>query len=162
MAEVPERRVARRALQRVVARDGAAEEYLSFCLAGELYGVAITRVREIAIVPPLTQVPRARPEVLGLCSVRGLLVTVLDLRRRLGVAEGPTTRRSRVLLVGGPQEEVLGLFVDEVRQVVLLAPTELEPASVVLGAKTPDHVAAVGRLDGQLLVIIDLKLLLES
>ena len=93
-------------------------EFLVFSLSGDVYGVELTRIREILSPPPLTPVPRAPRDVLGICSVRGLLVTVIDLRRRLGLEEPARTRRARVLLTVTSSGEVIGLFVDEVRQVL--------------------------------------------
>src|SRR6188472_3256937 len=91
---------------------GPVREFLTFKLADELYGVELTRIKEILSPPPITDVPRASREVLGVCSVRGLLVTVFDLRRRLSLIERPNTRRTRILLVTADWGEVMGLLVD--------------------------------------------------
>src|SRR5207244_2146967 len=103
-------RLARRAQER-----GPVREFLVFTLASETYAVDLTRVKEILSPPPITMVPRAPREVLGVCSVRGLLVTVVDLRRKLRVEEHALTRRARILLTSSGAEETLGLLVDEVR-----------------------------------------------
>src|ERR1700744_5980536 len=99
---------------------GPRREFLMFPLAGELYGVELTRIKEILSPPPITVVPRAPREVIGVCSVRGLLVTVMDLRRKLRLDERPRTRRARILLGAAESGEVIGLLVDEVRHVVRL------------------------------------------
>src|SRR5580693_5694976 len=93
---------------------GPRTEFLAFVLAGDIYAAPVALVREILKPPPLTPVPRARDSVLGIISVRGQLVTVIDLRRRLRLAEEPLSRRSRILLVDASRGEVLGLYVDEV------------------------------------------------
>ena len=77
---------------------GPVTEFLAFILAGEIYAVPLTKIREILSPPPITKVPRAPGDVIGVCSVRGLLVTVMNLRRRLVVDETATTRRTRILL----------------------------------------------------------------
>lgn len=151
---------AARAVRRHVGQQaGTVRELLGFVLAGEAYGVDLTRIREILSPPPLTPVPRAARDVLGLCSVRGLLVTVLDLRRCLGVTESAPTRRTRLLLTEAEGGEVLGLMVDEVHQVLRLTHAELEPAAS-LGADVGDHVTGVGRQDGRMIVILELPVLL--
>ena len=116
----------------------------------------IGEVREILRFPPVTEVPRAPSEVLGVISVRGLLVTVIDLRRRLRMTPSEPTRRGRILLVTGAQEEVIGLYVDEVLQVYRLAETEIEIATNVLAGKVPDYVVGIGRPQGALLILLDL------
>src|SRR5262245_38705203 len=107
---------------------GPLTEYLAFLLGEDIYGTPVSIVREILKPPPLTPVPRAPYAVMGIVSVRGQLVTVLDLRRRLDLESGPMTRKTRILLVIGPGEETIGLYVDEVLQVVRLTESEIEPA----------------------------------
>lgn len=131
-------------------------EFLLFSLAGDAYAVELSRVREIVSPPALTKVPRAASEVLGVCSVRGLLVTVIDLRRRVRVQSSPPSRSSRILLTTTATNEVVGLFVDEVRYVVRLEGSEIEPAQVVLGGDVPDHVLGIGRTQGEVIVVLDL------
>src|SRR5262245_59490955 len=142
-----EGRLARRAVER-----GPVREFLVFTLAGELYGIELTRIREILSPPPITYVPRAASDVIGVCSVRGLLITVIDLRRRLSLEERPPTRRSRILLTQTDSGEVLGLYVDEVRQVMRLLETEIEVATSILGGDVSEHVLGIGRPEGLVLV----------
>jgi purine-binding chemotaxis protein CheW len=136
---------------------GPRVEYLAFRLGGDTYAVSIGEVREILKLPPVTEVPRAPPEVIGVVSVRGLLVTVIDLRQRLQTVVGELTRKGRILLVNGAENEIIGLYVDEVLQVYRLAEGEIELAANVLGGKLPDHVVGIGRPDDTLLILVDLR-----
>jgi len=146
---------ASRLARRVSAR-GPLREFLMFALTGELYGVELTRIKEILSPPPITMVPRAPREVIGVCSVRGLLVTVLDLRRKLNLEERPLTRRARILLGEAESGEVIGLLVDEVRHVVRLATTEIEAAATALGGDVSEFVLGIGRPAGEFLILLDL------
>lgn len=141
---------------------GPLAEYLAFVLAGDVYAVSIRSVREILKPPPFTEVPRSPPEVLGVVSVRGLLVTVVDLRRRLRLVESAATRRSRVLLVEVDGGELIGLLVDEVLQVHRLAEGEIEPASSVLGGQLADYVLGIGRPEGELVILLDLRAIIGA
>jgi purine-binding chemotaxis protein CheW len=132
-------------------------EFLVFTLAGDAYAVELARIREIVSPPALTDVPRAAPEILGLCSVRGLLITVIDLRRRLKLKEVPLSRSSRILLTQSQSGEVVGLFVDDVRHVIRLEAGEIELAHTILGGDLSDYVMGVGRPHGAVIVILDLK-----
>jgi purine-binding chemotaxis protein CheW len=134
---------------------GPRVEYLAFRLGADTYAVPIGEVREILKLPPVTEVPRAPGDVLGVVSVRGLLVTVIDLKRRLRVASADITKRGRILLVMGADSEVIGLYVDEVLQVYRLAETEVEVAGNALG-KLGDYVVGIGRPEGALLILVDL------
>jgi purine-binding chemotaxis protein CheW len=137
-------------------------EFLVFVLAGEHYAVELTRIREILSPPPITPVPRAGREVIGVCSVRGLLVTVVDLRRRLRLPEAPQTRRTRILLAQGESGEVVGLLVDEVRQVLRLGEAEIEIANSVLGGEVSEHVLGIGRPTGMIVILLDLSAIVSS
>ncbi|MEI7892758.1 MAG: chemotaxis protein CheW [Myxococcales bacterium] len=149
-------RAARRA-----GEGGKRTEYLAFTLAGEAYAVQIAFIAEILKPPPITEVPRAPRNILGVVSVRGKLVTVVDLRRRFQLAESPIDRKSRILLTDLGLGEQIGLLVDEVLQVYRLAESELEAASA-LGGDQPAHIAGIGRPPGQLLVLLDLRPILET
>jgi purine-binding chemotaxis protein CheW len=153
-------------LRRAVARTprraadlGRRIEYLAFLLAGDTYAVQISFIAEILKPPPITEVPRAPREIIGVMSVRGRLVTVIDLRRRFRLAEQAADRKTRILLVETGEEQI-GLLVDEVLQVYRLADSEIEPAQV-LGGDQPAHIAGIGRPEGALLILIDLKPILE-
>jgi purine-binding chemotaxis protein CheW len=138
---------------------GRRVEYLAFILAGDTYAVQIAFIAEILKPPPVTEVPRAPRDVIGVMSVRGRLVTVIDLRRRFRLAEQTPDRKTRILLVETGEEQI-GLLVDEVLQVYRLADSEIEPAQV-LGGDQPAHIAGIGRPEGALLILIDLKPILE-
>ena len=129
-------------------REGEAREreLLAFELAGERFALPLGSVREILKVAPVTEVPRARPEVLGILSVRGRITTVLDLRRRLRMPPGEVTKQRRILLVA-TRDEVIGLLVDRVHQVHRLQEDEIGLAAAVAGDLS-DYVVGVGRPNG--------------
>jgi purine-binding chemotaxis protein CheW len=135
-------------------------EYLGFVVCGHMYGVSLGEVREILRLPPLTEVPRAPVWVMGVVSVRGLLVTVIDLRVRLRAVSEEASRKGRVLLVEGADSEIVGLYVDEVLQVFRLAETEVEGAAAVLGSQTAEYVVGIGHSEGKMLTLIDLGAIL--
>jgi purine-binding chemotaxis protein CheW len=160
----------RRDLARPGRDPNALEEYIGFRAAEETFALPLALVREILKPPPITEVPRARTDILGIVSVRGQITTVIDLRRRLRFPPEATTIRSRILLVEGG-DEVLGLLVDEVTQVYRLSHQEIELASV-LGGDLGAHVAGIGRprirglrgeamrVSDEVLILLDLAALL--
>ncbi|HEX9621482.1 MAG TPA: chemotaxis protein CheW [Polyangiaceae bacterium] len=138
------------------------QEYLKFSLASEFYGFKLTNIREILSLPPITPVPRAPEEVVGVCSVRGLLVTVVDLGRLLKLTPRPLGRRARILLAEARSGEVLGLLVDEVSHVLRLSTAEVESASSAFGGEVPEHVAGVARPEGQVMILLELGSLFST
>lgn len=160
MADLTRAPVAR--LSRRGSETTPLREFLMFVVGGELFGIELTGIKEILSPPPITPVPRSTREVLGVCSVRGLLVTVLCLRRKLRLPEPPTSRRSRILLTTSASGETVGLLVDEVRQVVRLQQSEIEPAASTLGSDASEHVVGVARPPGSFVVLLDMKWILPS
>ncbi len=135
---------------------GKRAEYLAFMLGTEAYAIQIANIAEILKPLPITEVPRSDPEVVGVMSVRGRLVTVVDLKRRFKLARSFTMdKKSRILLVD-TAGEVMGLLVDEVLQVYRLAESEVEPPDV-LGSEQAPHVVGIGRpAGGAVLMLLDL------
>lgn len=129
--------------ERLRAVTDDVREFLVFSVGEELMGLPLAAVREILKVVPVTQVPRAPHEVLGILSVRGRITTVLDLRRRLRMPPAPPTRHARILLVQ-TKGEIMGARVDAVHHVERLREDEIEPAAIA-GGDLPDHVVGIGR-----------------
>src|SRR5690606_33819974 len=122
--------VARRAAGRLAGRveDAPAElrELLVIWLDDDPYALPIERVREIVRLRPITPVPRMPEAVLGVISLRGEIVQVLDLRRRLGLPpaeQGSSRQRRRIVVLNGEDGQLAGLLVDRVSE-VLRTPAE--------------------------------------
>ncbi len=122
-------------------------EVLAFALADEQFAMRLGTVREILLVPDITEVPRAPRDVLGVVSVRGRITTVIDLRRRMRLAEPDLTRHARILLIEH-RTEIIGLLVDRVIQVFRLRQDEIEHASSA-APDSSDYVIGIGRPKGQ-------------
>ena len=130
-------------------------------LAGnEAYGIPLGSVREILAPPPMTEVPRAADHFLGVISVRGEIITVIDLPKLLNLEVVHDGTYGRVLLVDNGQE-LIGMAVDRVIQVYRLEPEQIEYASA-MGADLSDYVIGVGRVQGEttgksddILILID-------
>jgi len=135
-------------------------EYLSFRLAVERFALPIAQIREIIKVPLITRVPRTEGFVLGVLSLRGAVVPVIDLRMLLRQPVGPQTRRARVLIFDRSGEFV-GLLVDEVHHVIRLGEADIEPHP--FGARPEaEPVVGVGRQDGEIVALLDLQPVLTA
>jgi purine-binding chemotaxis protein CheW len=136
-------------------------EYLGFSLAGEEYAVELERIREIVRVPQITEVPRAPADISGVMSLRGEVMPVFDLRKRLRLpaGEAPSTKRARVVVVDvgdGPE----GILVDAVDQVVRLRPSTIEPPPPGLGGLESECLCGIGRLRDRMFVLLNLPAVL--
>jgi purine-binding chemotaxis protein CheW len=130
------------------------QEYLVLLLAGEPYALELGAVREIVNLPTFTEVPRSAPDIVGVCSVRGLLLTVVDLRKRLNLVAKTPERGARILLTQSQVGEDIGLLVDEVQQVIKLGPSEMEPVQEMMAEPSP-HIRGVFHLAGQVVIVLN-------
>ncbi len=94
------------------------QDLLTFRLGGERYALPVERVREIVRLRPITPVPRVPREIMGVISLRGEIVQVMDLSLRLGGAPSEPKRTSRIIVLRGGEDEAAGLLVDTVTSVL--------------------------------------------
>jgi purine-binding chemotaxis protein CheW len=145
------------------SEEGEVAELLAFSCNDEPYAVTLCSVHEIVIPPPITLVPRSPYPVLGVCSVRGELATIVDLRRVLGLPPAEDAARFRILLARLRSSELVGLRVDEVKQVVRLLPSQIEYSSQTLGGDVYEGVRGIGRPTvDEVIVILDLVAVLAK
>ena len=140
--------------------DTGAVAVLGVLAGNEAYGVPLASVREVLVPPPLTEVPRAADHVLGVISVRGEIITVVDLPKLLNLEVVHDEPYGRVLLIDNGQE-LIGMAVDRVIQVHRLEPGQIEYASA-MNADLSDYVVGVGRVQtesadkpDEMLILID-------
>jgi purine-binding chemotaxis protein CheW len=138
--------------------DVGAVAVLGVLIGNEAYGVPLASVREILIPPPITEVPRAEDHFLGVISVRGEIVTVIDLATLLNLEVVRNESCGRILLVDNGQE-IIGVAVDRVLQVYRLGSNQIEYASA-MSADLSDYVVGVGRIQKQNAVDADDTLIL--
>lgn len=132
-------------------------ELLTFEMAGELYAIDIEHVVEIIIPRPITRVPNADPSVVGIISLRGTIVTLIDARSRLRHrASEPTGPDVRVIVVE-VDEENMGFIVDRVVRVVKIEAQEIDPHPVVHTSEQDESVRGVFRHDDALTILLDLE-----
>ena len=137
-----------------VFRTGAEVELATFYVADLLLGIPIHEVEEISRYSAVTPVPGAPQSVCGVMSLRGEVVTVLDLRVVLGLGKTDCDRRTRNVIVHAGGERI-GLLVDRVADVVRAAKADLLPPPANLSGAESAMFQAVCRLENELLVLLD-------
>jgi purine-binding chemotaxis protein CheW len=136
------------------------QRYLAFRVSGETYGLPIAELGEITKPFDTTPVPRTADFVVGIGNVRGSVIPIVDLARRLRLPIVPRTGMARVLIVNRANEPY-GLLVDQVREVVQIAPEALEaPPGAISGPKGA-FISALARHAGEIVIVLDLVTLLE-
>jgi purine-binding chemotaxis protein CheW len=140
--------------------DESVTEYVTVMLDGQLFGLPISRVQDVFMPDRLTRVPLAPPEIAGVLNLRGRIVTAVDLRLRLGLA--PRSDGRSPMAVGiEVKGESYGLLIDSVGEVMKLVNGAREANPVNLDARLARVSAGVHRLEGQLMVILDVDRVLD-
>lgn len=104
-------------------------ELLVVYLAGAPYAIPVERVREIVRLRPVTHLPRVPPDIYGVISVRGEILQVLDLRRRLALPAAEPDHQARIVVLHGEEGQGSGVLVDSVREVLRVPEEALRPAA---------------------------------
>lgn len=135
---------------------------IAFELSGELYGVPITDVREISEPLPLMPLPNVPAHVLGLINLRGVVLPVIDLRRKFELSLQPDGPDSRLIVVKGPGYPV-ALRVDAVRDLARLPQVDFQPAPPDVARIDPEYYEQVAVLDsGEMLIELNVEELLAD
>ena len=136
-------------------------EYVTVMIGGQLFGLPISRVQDVFMPDRLTRVPLAPPEIAGVLNLRGRIVTTIDMRRRLGLTPREDNKPSMAVGID-LKGESYGLLIDTVGEVMKLGETTLEPNPVNLDPRLARVSGGVHRLDGQLMVILDVDYVLNG
>lgn len=133
--------------------------WVSFDLAGQPYGIAILKVLEVLASAVIEPVPGAPAAVLGVINLRGSIVTVVDLRQKLGLP--PVADNSCIIIVAHDGQPV-GLRVDHVDEVLNLVEQAIKPPPATSAMANQSAVTGVVSRQGRLLTLIDPSTLLEG
>jgi len=133
----------------------ATEHLATFFLASEEYGVDVRLVQEIIRVTEITQVPRAPDFIKGVINLRGRIIPVIDLKRKLGLGEVALARQARIVVVK-IRERLLGLLVDGASQVLKVPVSSIEAAPEEVTEVDATAVRGVAKLPGRLIILMDL------
>ena len=139
----------------------AAELHIvGFRVGRETFSVPIALVHEIVRVPEITAVPDAPEYIEGVINLRGKIISIVDLRKRFGEKEIKPSRKNRIL-VAEVGSRLVGLIVDAASEVLKIPPADVEPPPNVFGQGELNYVTGVGKLNGRLIILIDLSKILQ-
>jgi len=138
-----------------------ADEYLTFTLAHEEYGVDILKVQEIRGYDAVTRLPDAPEWIKGVINLRGTIVPVVDLRLKFKLGEARYDAFT-VMIILNFANRVVGMVVDSVSDVTQLLPEHIRPAPELGMAVDTRFINGIGALDGRMLILLDIERMLLS
>jgi purine-binding chemotaxis protein CheW len=140
---------------------GGTTEYVTAMIGGQLFGLPISRVQDVFMPERLTRVPLASDDIAGVLNLRGRIVTAIDMRARLGL---PKNTDGRPAMAVGVEHrgESYGLLIDSIGEVMKLNDEGREMYPVNLDAGMKKVAGGVHRLEGQLMVVLDIDRVFET
>lgn len=129
---------------------------VTFELSGEEFGVDIMQVSEVIPVPRITRIPQAPECIKGLINLRGKILVVIDLNKRLGFSSKETDIRSRIIIVE-IRDTVIGMLVNSVKEIIRLPLSSIEPTPEMIKSKiNAEYLNGVGKTGNRLLILLNL------
>jgi len=136
-------------------------QWVTFQLENETYGINVMQVQEVLRVTEIAPVPGAPDFVMGIINLRGNVVTVLDTRKRFGLAPKEMDDATRIVIIEA-EDNVVGILVDSVAEVVEMRRSAIESSPNVGNDESSRYIDGVANRDGQLLILVDIDKLLSD
>lgn len=140
--------------------DADGPMFVTMEVHGQMLGIEVKHVRDVLREQSITQIPLAPPEVAGSLNLRGRIVTVIDLRQRLGLPPRESGSKSSFVVVE-LKNELYSLMVDSVGDVLTSRLSMLEKTPGNLSANWREIATGIYKMDGQLIVLMDIQTLLK-
>lgn len=134
--------------------------FLQFNLGGESYAVELLKVKEVITPPDMTPIPKAPAYVCGLMNLRGLVLTVIDLRKKLGIAPDKDSSQNGVIIFD-LGERLVGVMVDSIQKVMTIPSDHVKPVPDSEGQLSA-HFLGIIQQDEKLTMWLDPRALLDG
>lgn len=136
-------------------------QWVTFRLGEEVYGINVMQVQEVLRMTEIAPVPGAPAYVLGIINLRGNVVTVMDTRQRFGLLPQEADDSTRIVIIEA-EDQVVGILVDSVAEVVYLRQSAIDTAPNVGNEENSRYIQGVANRDEGLLILVDLNRLLTD
>ena len=149
-------------LEKIHGRDNEdGQQYLTFDLGGQEYGVGILTVQEIRGWSAVTAIPHSPKWLLGVINLRGVVVPIVDLRIRFEL-DRVEFNESTVVIILNLVDRVVGVVVDAVSDVITLSNAQIKPAPMLGNNTNTSHIIGFGTLDERMRILLDVDRLIAA
>ena len=137
------------------------KQYIIFTLNNEFYGIDIININTIIMMPEITDVPLAPDYIKGMISLRGHVIPVIDMHKRMNYGEEIITKDTRVIVFNINENEQVGIVVDSVKEVMVISSEEIEYPSPFIKSDE-SFISGVGKKTDMLISILDINSLVDD
>jgi len=137
------------------------QEFLTFTLGHEEYGIEILKVQEIRSYEQVTKIANSPDFIKGVVNLRGTIVPIIDMRIKFNLGD-PTYTEFTVVIILNVADRVVGMVVDSVSDVIALAPDQIRPAPDFSSTFDVRYITGLGTVDERMLILVDIEELMSS
>lgn len=138
-----------------------SQQYVSFFLSGEQYGIPIMKVQEIIRHTDLTRVPQASEFIEGVLNLRGRVIPVVDLRTKFCLPLKEHDKNTRIVVVE-VKGKVIGMTVDGVSEVLSINADEIDPTPQLGTRVRSEYISGMGKVGDRLMILLDIDRVLSE
>lgn len=139
-------------------------QYLTFLLGGDAYAIGILSIKEIIEYTSMTEVPLMPDCIRGVINLRGAVVPVMDLQVRFAQSVSAVSKKTCIVIVevDGPEgQQIMGVVVDAVSEVIDILPSDIEPAPAFGARIRTDFISGMGKVRGKFVILLDVNQVLN-
>lgn len=137
----------------------SGRQYVTFRLEKELFGVEVSRTKEILSLTPITRVPQTPDYMLGVINLRGQVVPVIDMRRKMGLVAGDETEDTCIIVVEvfvDGESITVGALADAVREVIEIRTDQIEPPPKLGTRLKTEFITGMGKIGDQFMILLNI------
>lgn len=138
------------------------KQYIVVKIGNEQYGIDISYVDNIVRMQKITRVPKIQNFFKGIINLRGEIIPVMSIRTRMGFEDDVFTNASRIIILKIEQQGLLGIIVDEVKEVVTLDMADVERVSSDMSGSKESFINGIGKNGEELISLLDIYSILEE
>ncbi len=137
------------------------KQYIIFTLNNEFYGIDIIHINTIIMMPEITDVPLSADYIKGMISLRGHIIPVINLHKRMNYGEEVITKDTRIIVFNINETEQVGIIVDSVKEVMVISSEEIESPSPFMKSED-SFISGVGKKADMLVSILDINSIVDD
>ena len=137
-------------------------QYIVITVVNEQYGIDIKYIDNIVRMQSITRVPKVQPFFKGVINLRGEVVPVMSIRKKMGLGEDEITNKSRIIILKYESNASIGIVVDEVKHVVTISSDNIERVSHDSKLDAKSFISGVGKVEEGLISILDLATVIDE
>lgn len=138
------------------------KQYIVVSIGNEQYGIDIGYVDNIVRMQKITRVPKAQPYFKGIINLRGEIVPVMSIRRKMGLEDDVITNASRIIILKIEEKGSLGIIVDEVKEVVTLATDEIDKSAAGSKNVKDNFINGIGKTGDSLVSLFEISAIIDE